>query len=198
MVALTCPLAGAAPPPVLLVLGDSLSAAYGMATGEGWVRLLEQRLGEHAACRVVNASVSGETSRGGLGRLPALLERHRPSLVVIELGGNDGLRGLPLAELRANLAAMIAQVKASGARVVLVGMRLPPNYGPIYTREFQRIYHDLAAQEEVALVPFLLEGVATETGMMQGDGIHAAAAAQPRLLDNVWPALEPLLGGCRP
>ncbi|ROR35199.1 arylesterase [Inmirania thermothiophila] len=194
VLALVLAAAGAGGRPVLLVLGDSLSAGYGLAPGQGWVDLLGRRLAERGyPHRVVNASVSGETSGGGLERLPALLARHRPAVVVVELGGNDGLRGLGLERTRANLAAVVRRARAAGARVLLVGMRLPPNYGPLYTRRFAALYREIARDEGVPLVPFLLEGVALAPGMMQADGIHPTAAAQPRLLDNVWPHLEPLL-----
>lgn len=183
----------------LLVLGDSLSAAYGMPLEQGWVALLEQRLAVRCpGLAVVNASISGETSAGGVRRLPALLEQHRPRLVLIELGGNDGLRGQPLTALRSSLSTLITQSRAQGAEVVLVGMRIPPNYGRPYAEGFHALYQELAAEHEVALVPFFLVGVAGEEGMMQGDGIHPTAAAQPRLLDTLWPVLEPLLesSGC--
>ena len=180
--------------PALLVLGDSLSAAYGLEINKGWVHLLSRRLERHGfPHRVVNASTSGETSRGGRERLPVLLKRHDPEVVAIELGGNDGLRGLPLERLKSNLAMMVRQAREAGARVLLVGMHMPPNYGPEYTRRFTRLYRELAEELDVALVPFLLEGVAGDEALMQPDGMHAAVAAQPKLLDNVWPHLEPLL-----
>jgi len=178
----------------ILILGDSLSAEYGLERGKGWVALLEQRLSEQAAPHeVVNASVSGETTSGGLTRLPALLEQHRPQIVVIELGGNDGLRGFPPAQTEANLREMTTMSREAGARVVLAGMQLPPNYGKAYTERFQAMFADIARQEEAVLVPFLLEGIATDETMFQPDRIHPTAAAQPILLDNVWSALEPLL-----
>ena len=184
----------AAPVPSILVVGDSLSAGYGIDLRDGWVTLLQQRLTRqgypHA---VVNASISGDTTAGGRARLPAALKRHRPQIVILELGGNDGLRGLSLRETRANLEAMIKAAQAAGARVLLVGIHLPPNYGPEYTGKFHAIYRDLARAYNAALAPFLLEGVALSPGLMQPDGIHPRAAAQPRLLDNVWPYLEPLL-----
>lgn len=186
--------AGAAPAPSILVVGDSLSAGYGIEMRNGWVTLLQQRLIKqgypHA---VVNASISGDTTAGGRARLPAALNRHRPRIVILELGGNDGLRGLSLRETRANLDAMIKTAQSAGARVLLVGIHLPPNYGPEFTRKFHAIYHELARAHDTALVPFLLEGVALSPGLMQPDGIHPRAAAQSRLLDNVWPHLEPLL-----
>lgn len=178
----------------LLVVGDSISAAFGLETRQGWVSLLAQRLQREAPqWRVVNASVSGDTSAGGLARLPALLENHRPRLVLIELGGNDGLRGQPPLQLRQNLAGMIARSRESGAEVVLLGMRLPPNYGPRYATAFEQVYLDLARVERVPLVPFFLEGVGGVEGLMQADGIHPVAEAQPILLENLWPTLQPLL-----
>ncbi len=178
----------------VLVMGDSISAAYGMEPEEGWVSLLEQRLEERDAdYRVVNVSLSGETTGGGLARLPDALARHQPDIVVLELGGNDGLRGYPIARIRANLQAMVEKSLDSGARVLLAGMHIPPNYGPRYVDAFHAIYEDLAREHELALVPFLLEDIATNAGFMQGDGIHPTASAQPRILDNLWPALKPLL-----
>jgi len=178
----------------LLVVGDSISAAFGLETRQGWVNLLAERLRSTAPeWQVVNASVSGDTSAGGLSRLPALLDAHRPELVVIELGGNDGLRGQPPAQLQQNLAAMIARSRKAGAEVLLLGMRLPPNYGARYTRAFEQVYVEVARQEQVALVPFFLEGVGGVSGLMQADGVHPTAAAQSILLENLWPALQPLL-----
>jgi len=195
-IALSAPLALAAAP-VILVLGDSLSAGYGIAADQSWVALLQQRLTSNGhQCKVVNASVSGETSSGGRSRLPALLQRHQPAVVVIELGGNDGLRGLPLTELRANLTAMVTATESIGAVPLIIGMRLPPNYGPHYTERFAAIYRDLSATADRPLVPFLLAEVATDPDLMQSDGIHPTAAAQPQLLDNVWPQLQPLLTSC--
>jgi acyl-CoA thioesterase-1 len=186
--------AAAAAPPVILVVGDSLSAGYGIEVRDGWVALLEKRLAAQGyPHRVVNASISGDTSAGGRARLTAALKRHRPAVVILELGANDGLRGLSLAQTRANLAAMIEGAQAAGARVLLIGIHLPPNYGPAYTRKFHAQYAGLANRYRTALVPFLLEGVALDRALMQPDGLHPRAAAQPRLLDNVWPALEPLL-----
>lgn len=181
--------------PVILVLGDSLSANYGMREDQGWVELLRQRLAAAGyPHRVVNASISGDTTSGGLARLPQALARHRPTIVIIELGGNDGLRGLPLTEMRNNLAAMIEQTRAAGAEALLVGMQIPPNYGPAYARQFHAVYGELANQYQVPLVPFLLEGIATDLTLMQEDGIHPRPEAQQRILDNLWPHLEPLLG----
>jgi acyl-CoA thioesterase-1 len=178
----------------ILVVGDSLSAAYGIARDEGWVALLERRLRVQGYGQpVINASVSGDTSRGALARLPALLDGHRPGVVIIEIGGNDGLRGLPLDVLRSNLSSMIEAAEKADARVLLLGMRIPPNYGPRYAEGFREIYEDLSDRYDAALVPFLLEGVALDPKLMQDDGIHPRAAAQPMMLDLVWPALEPLL-----
>lgn len=180
-----------AKPPVVLVVGDSISAAYGMELERGWVQLLQLRLQlEGYPHQVVNASISGETTAGGLARLPKLLQTHEPDVVIIELGGNDGLRGLAMQQTRNNLADMIALAQQHGARVVLLGMRLPPNYGPTYTEAFERMYAQLGEQHGVADLPFLLEGVALEPGLMQPDGIHPTARAQPQLLDNVWPVLQ--------
>lgn len=179
----------------VLVVGDSLSAEHNIPRGTGWVSLLERKLqAEPSLARpVVNASISGETSAGALTRLPALLEKHRPSVLVIELGGNDALRGLAPAQLEANLRRMVELGTAAGARVLLLGIDVPPNYGPAYRERLRRTYEGLAQRQGVALVPFFLEGVALEEGLMQADGLHPTAAAQPRLLDNVWPALRPLL-----
>lgn len=181
--------------PVLLVIGDSLSAEYGLPRGTGWVQLLADRLrngGSHY--RVVNSSISGETTSGGRSRVPALLEQHRPAVVVLELGANDGLRGLPLNVMKDNLATMIRQSKAAGAKVVLVGVRVPPNYGRDYSERFFGTFGALAREHKVALAPFLLDGFAESLDLFQPDRIHPAVAAQPRMLDNVWPALQPLLG----
>lgn len=181
-------------PPRILVFGDSLSAAYGIELEAGWVALLQDRLrAQGTPHRVVNASISGETTVGGRARLPALLAHDSYSVVVLELGGNDGLRGLSLAQTEANLRAMIETAQAAGARVLLLGMRLPPNYGATYTEAFSRIYSRLAQELKVSLVPFLLDGVATDPALMQPDRIHPRAEAQSRLLDTVWPALVPLL-----
>jgi len=174
----------------ILVVGDSISAGYGMAMEEGWVNLLRQKLAGSA--RVVNASITGDTTAGGLARLPKTLAVHRPDVVVIELGGNDGLRGYPIRHIRENLLAMARAVAAAGAKPVLAGMRLPPSYGR-YAESFHRIYFDVAASLDVPLVPFLLEGVATDEALMQRDGIHPGAEAQPMLLDNLWPVLAEAL-----
>ncbi|MDA8485807.1 arylesterase [Pseudomonas resinovorans] len=178
----------------VLVIGDSISAAFGLESSQGWVSLLQKRLDEKGYKQhVVNASISGDTSAGGLSRLPGLLVEHKPELVIIELGGNDGLRGQPPAQLQQNLASMIDSSKAQGASVLLLGMRLPPNYGVRYTTAFANVFSTLAAEKQVPLVPFFLEGVGGVPGMMQSDGLHPALQAQPRLLDNVWPTLEPML-----
>ncbi len=178
----------------LLVLGDSLAAAWGIEREQGWVALLQRRLAdERPGWRVVNASVSGDTTRTALNRLPPLLDQHRPALVIVELGGNDGLRGIPLAEMEANLDRIIRRCHAAGARVLLAGVRLPPNYGPWFTRRFGQVYQRLAERHGVALVPRLLDGVSDDPRNLQADGIHPRAEAQPRILDNVWPRLLPLL-----
>jgi acyl-CoA thioesterase-1 len=182
------------PPPTVLVLGDSLSAGYGFEAERGWVALTEQRLrAEHPGWRVVNASISGETSAGGAARVVGEVARVRPTVVVIALGANDGLRGLPLAETRRNLARMIGASQGVGAKVLLVGMRMPPNYGADYTRGFERNFSDLAKLFDTAFLPFLLEPVARERSAFQGDNLHPTAQAQPRLRDHVWTALAPLI-----
>jgi acyl-CoA thioesterase I len=178
----------------ILVFGDSLSAAYGIRPEQGWVTLLTQRLqAQGYGYQVVNASVSGETSSGGLERLPRALELHAPVIVILELGANDGLRGLPVSAMRDNLAHMVQLAQAAGARVLLVGIRIPPNYGPRYTEEFARVYPQLAHQYQLALVPFLLEKVALDPALMQEDGMHPNAAAEPMVLDTLWPYLKPVL-----
>jgi acyl-CoA thioesterase I len=180
--------------PVILVLGDSLSAAYGIRVDQGWVALLQARLrAKGYGYRVINASSSGETTGGALARLPRALATHKPSIVIVELGGNDGLRGLPVADIRRNFEAIIRTSQQAGAGILLVGMKIPPNYGPAYTRDFQALYSDLARQYRLPSVPFLLEDVAPDENLFQEDGIHPTAAAQTRLLDEVWPHLEPLL-----
>lgn len=178
----------------VLVVGDSISAGYGVPTGRGWVKLLETRLqAENPAYKVVNASVSGDTTAGGLSRLPALLRQHRPAVVVVGLGGNDGLRGLPLKSSRENLSAMVRLSRQAGAKVLLLGMDIPPNYGPKYTREFREIYPAVARAGGATLVPGFVAAVGTDPELMQGDGIHPNAQAQPKLLEAVWPLLLPLL-----
>jgi acyl-CoA thioesterase-1 len=184
-------------PERILVLGDSLSAEYGLARGTGWVALLEQRLArEDVAASVVNASISGDTTAGGRARLGALLRQHQPTIVILELGANDALRGLPLEETRANLDAMARAAKAAGARVVIVGMRIPPNYGRRYGEEFAAVFADVAREAGTALVPFMLRGVADvpeSERLFQADRIHPVAAAHPTILDNIWPALASVL-----
>jgi acyl-CoA thioesterase I len=176
------------------VVGDSVSAAFGIAQTRGWVALLGERLKrERPDYSVVNASVSGETSAGGAARLRPALEKHRPSIVIIELGGNDGLRGLPVAEMKKNLGAMIQQSRDAGARVLLVGMRLPPNYGPEYAGDFERAFAELAKRYGTGLVPFLFENFGEKRGLFQSDGIHPSAEAQPLMLESVWKGLRPLL-----
>lgn len=186
--------ARAAQPPVILVVGDSLSAGYGLLPGQGWVTLLQQRLKrEGYGHRVVNASVSGETTDGGVQRLDRALDRHRPAVVVIELGGNDGLRGLPVPRVRANLERLITKSRDAGAEVLLVGVQVPVNYGPRYGASFQEIYTELAARYRIGLAPLLSEEIALRDELFQPDGIHPTAAAQPLLLDNLWSRLAPLL-----
>ena len=179
------------------MVGDSLSAEYGLARGSGWVALLQQRLArEKIAIEVVNASISGDTTSGGRSRLPALLAQHRPGIVILELGGNDALRGLPLGMTQANLQAMAQASKAAGARVLILGMQVPPNYGQKYATDFAELFAVVAKDEGAALVPFFLAGVADgpqAEQLFQPDRIHPNAQAQPRMLDNVWPALKPLL-----
>jgi acyl-CoA thioesterase-1 len=176
--------------PSVLVFGDSLSAGYGIARESGWVALLGRRL---AGYDVVNASVSGETTDGGLTRLPAVLAAHRPALVILELGANDGLRGLPLEQTGHNLERMVDLIRKGGARPLLVGMQLPPNYGPAYERKFRALYSDVAKTKKVRLVPFLLAGMADDRSRFQADGLHPDAEAQPVLLNNVWRELRPML-----
>lgn len=186
--------AAGARPATILVLGDSLSAEYGLPREAGWVKLLSDRLAKEAAqYSVVNASISGETTSGGRTRLPRLLQQHRPSIVVLQLGANDGLRGLSLASMRDNLAAMIRASGSEGARVLLIGIRVPPNYGREYSERFAAVYAQLAREERVALVPFLLEGFADDLGYFQADRIHPNERAQRRMLDTVWPQLAPLV-----
>jgi len=178
----------------ILVFGDSLSAAYGIRPEQGWVTLLTQRLQTQGyGDQVINASVSGETSSGGLERLPRALSLHAPGIVILELGANDGLRGLPVNAMHDNLAQMVRLAQAAGARVLLVGIRIPPNYGPRYTDEFARVYGEIAQKYHLPLVPFLLEKVALDAALMQPDGLHPNAAAQPIILDTVWPHLKSVL-----
>jgi len=179
---------------VILVLGDSLSAEYGLQRGQGWVQLLANRLQQSGMkYSVVNASISGETTSGGRTRLPALLKRHRPSIVIIELGGNDGLRGLPVSRMQENLVAMVRASQAAGARVLLAGIRMPPNYGRDYTERFFEAYAAVAKQYKTALVPFLLEGFAESAEFFQPDRIHPSAQAQATILQTVLPVLDPML-----
>lgn len=185
----------AAPAQIILVVGDSLSAAYGIPVEQGWVALLQQRLDTGGyPYRLVNASISGDTTANALARLPAALAAQSPDVVMLALGGNDGLRGLSLKAMKSNLAAMIESAQAAGARVLLVGVQLPPNYGPRYTQGFQAVYRDLAQEYELALLPSLVDGIGTEQSLMQADGIHPNITAQPLICDRVWGALFPLLG----
>jgi acyl-CoA thioesterase-1 len=188
------PLGAVAEEATIIILGDSLSAAYGMELNESWPSLLQQRLDQNGhAYRVFNSSITGETTQGGLTRLPGLLQKHDPEIVIVELGGNDGLRGLPLEVTRSNLSSMIEQSQAAGARVILAEMRIPPNYGRTYTEKFNGTYAELASRFDVEFLPFLLQDIALEPGMMQEDGIHPTAAAQPIILEQVWSVLQPLL-----
>jgi acyl-CoA thioesterase-1 len=188
------PSASAPSQPTILVVGDSLSAGFGIKLEQGWVALLQEKLKrEGYGHRVVNASASGETTGGAMTRLPRALAQHRPAIVILELGGNDGLRGLPVADIRANFEQMISLSRRAGAKVLLVGMRMPPNYGPRYTHEFDGLYAELAERHRVALVPFLLDGIALDDELMQDDGIHPNASAQPQLLATVWLELRALL-----
>ncbi len=181
-------------PKTVLVLGDSLSAEYGLSRGSGWVALLEQKLkAEKIDAAIVNASISGETTSGGRARLPALLAQHKPALVVIELGANDGLRGLPVAAAEANLRAMIELSRKEHARVLLVGMRMPPNYGRDYTERFFAMYKTVATELKAPLVPFMLEGVAEKPALFQADRLHPTAQAHPVILANIWPKFLPLV-----
>lgn len=187
--------AGAVQASTILVWGDSLSAGYGLKSGEAWPTLLQTRLKDEGFRHtVVNASVSGETSAGGRSRLPAALEQHKPSIVILELGANDGLRGLRPQLMAENLTAMIDAARAAGSQVLLVGMHMPPNYGAAYTRRFAQTFTDVAQAREVPLVPFLLDGFADQPELFLSDGIHPTAEAQPRVLDTVWQGLQPLLG----
>jgi acyl-CoA thioesterase-1 len=181
-------------PKTLLVVGDSLSAEYGLARGTGWVALLERKLqAQKQDIRIVNASVSGETTSGGRTRLPALLKKHRPDFVVLELGANDGLRGLPVRSADSNLRAMVKQARDAGARVLLVGIRIPPNYGRDYAEKFFAMYDAISRDEKVALAPFMLDGVAEKMELFQADRIHPLASAHPIILNNIWPHLQPIL-----
>jgi acyl-CoA thioesterase-1 len=180
--------------PVVLIVGDSLSAGYGVAVDSTWVALLQKRLAAQGyGYRVVNASISGDTTGGARTRLPRALELHKPAVVILELGGNDGLRGLPLRQVRENFEFLIERSQAAGAKVVLVGMRMPPNYGAAYADGFHALYGELAQRYDAPLLGFFLDGVALDEKLMQADGIHPTAAAQPRLLDNLWPVLSQVL-----
>jgi acyl-CoA thioesterase I len=181
--------------PLILVFGDSISAGYGLARVEqGWVELLKTRLNAQGyGYQVVNASVSGETTAGGLARLPRALSLHHPKILILELGANDGLRGLPVAQMRANLTQMVDLAAAAGAKTLLLGMRMPPNYGPEYTEQFRLVFSDLARDKKLPLVPFLLDRIALSANLLQEDNLHPNELGQPILLDNVWPALQPLL-----
>ena len=179
----------------VLVFGDSLSAGFGIAVKDSWPSLLGQRLKEQGSgFTIANASISGETTAGGRTRFGAALSQFKPKVVILALGANDGLRGLPVSAMKDNLQAMLRQAKQQGARVLLVGMRLPPNYGPQYTQDFEAAFRDLARSEKAALLPFLLEPIALESNAYQADGLHPTAASQPRLADHIWAALKPLLG----
>lgn len=194
ILALWIPAAHASTDRTILVFGDSLSAGYGLPPDTGWASLLEKRLREgHWRYRVVNASISGETTSGGQYRIEQALSTLRPAIVILELGGNDGLRGLALSETKRNLEAIIAACRREKAVVLLVGMRLPPNYGRAYTEKFQNIYRTLARQYKLPLVPFMLESISDRRDMFQEDGIHPIAAAQPLILDTIWTYLKPLL-----
>ncbi len=184
------PLLAPASQPVILVFGDSLSAEYGLKRGSGWVSLMQDQLkAQGFPHRIVNASISGETTAGGAARLSAVLKKHRPNLVILELGGNDGLRGLPIAQTRNNLRSMVAMANNTGAKTLLVGIRVPPNYGPDYARQFDQLFEGVAKELRVPVVPFLLEGIAENPQMFQPDGIHPNEQAQPRMLHHVWTAL---------
>jgi acyl-CoA thioesterase-1 len=184
--------------PVILLVGDSVSAGYGLPTGAGWATLLQQRLdAQHLRYRVVNASISGDTTAGGRARLGALLAQHRPAITIIELGGNDGLRGGSLDAMRDNLDAMTSAAQHAGSRVLLIGIRVPPNYGAAYGDRFAATYGEVARARKAALAPFLFEGFAEDDSMFQPDGIHPLAIAQTKMLDNVWPSLAPLLSAAK-
>lgn len=189
------PLLAQAAAPTLVVVGDSISAGYGLPAGSGWVDLLATQLKARGyPQRVVNASITGDTTAGGRARLPALLKQHRPAIVVVELGGNDGLRGGDLRAARENLDAMVTAIQRAGAKALIVGMRLPPNYGPAYTREFDALYLAVSNAHKVPVLPYFFAGFGERNELFQPDRVHPTAAAQPMLLDNVWPLLAPLLG----
>ncbi len=195
LLAAAAPPVRAAEPPVILVLGDSLSAGYGLVPGQGWVSLLQQRLKKEGyGHRVVNASVSGETTDGGVARLDRALATHKPGIVILELGGNDGLRGLPVSRVQSNLGLLITKSRAAGAEVLLLTVSMPSNYGPQYTSSYQKIYDDLRTRYKVSVAALMGPELALDLTYFQPDGIHPNARAQPLLLDNVWPQLTPLLG----
>ncbi len=188
-----------APAQIILIVGDSLSAAYGIPVEDGWVSLLQQCLKTGGyPYRIVNASISGDTTANARSRLPQALASHKPTLVLLELGGNDGLRGLSLTAMKNNLAAMISSSQEAGSQVLLIGMQLPPNYGPLYTERFQSVYHELASERNLALLPSLVDGIGTEQNLMQQDGIHPNVVAQPLIADRVWKELVPLLDQATP
>ena len=183
-----------APARIILIVGDSLSAAYGIPVEKGWVSLLQDRLdAEGYPYRIVNDSISGDTTANARARLTRALASHAPAVVLLELGGNDGLRGLSLTAMKSNLASMISSARGEGAQVLLIGVQLPPNYGPRYTERFQAIYHELARERDLTLLPSLVDGIGTEQNLMQADGIHPNATAQPLIVDRVWKELVPLL-----
>jgi len=180
--------------PKILVYGDSLSAAYGIAKSQGWVALLQKRLeDQHFQYDVINASISGETTSGGLARLEATLAKVNPNIIILELGANDGLRGLPVKDMTSNLNTMIMQSKKINARILLIGMKIPPNYGLMYTKSFSNTYLQLSQQHNTSLVPFMLENIAAKPKLIQNDGLHPNVLGQPMILDNIWPKLQPLL-----
>ncbi len=191
LLALTLPASGQSQNPTLLVMGDSISAAYGMELGQGWVALLKKRLElTHPNWKVVNGSISGETTAGGLRRLPALMTTHRPSIVLIELGGNDGLRGYPINQLQNNLLALVQAAEAGGAKAIIAEMEIPPNFGSRYTTLFRESFADAADKTDAVLIPFMLADIATNPALMQADGIHPTQQAQSTILDNVWPFIQ--------
>jgi acyl-CoA thioesterase-1 len=194
IVLLLTPVTGHAKQPVILVVGDSLSAAYGIERHAGWVQLLQQRLAKKGyPYQVVNASISGNTTRSGLARLPAALKQYKPAIVIIELGGNDGLQGLSIDEFRTNLSRMTGMVKKQGAKVLLCGVRIPPNLGMLYATKFQNVYRDVAQEHQSLLVKHILKGVAGNATLMQEDGVHPTASAQPLILENIWKELHKLI-----
>ncbi len=194
IVLLLTPVTGNARQPVILIIGDSLSAAYGIERHAGWVQLLQQRLAKKGyPYQVVNASISGNTTRSGLARLPAALKQHKPAIVIIELGGNDGLQGLSIEEFRTNLSRMTGMVKKQGAKVLLCGVRIPPNLGMLYATKFQNVYRDVAQEHQSPLVKHILKGVAENAMLMQEDGVHPTASAQPLILENIWKELHKLI-----